>query len=63
MRNHFDNPDGGPEVRAFRTGREQALRDQEDGKLQDGSNNRAVMSFSTDRINWLSPISAIHGAQ
>ena len=35
-----DNPDGGPEVRAPRTGREQHSADQEDGKLQDGSNNR-----------------------
>ena len=35
-----DNPDSGPEVRAPRTGREQHSADQEDGKLQDGSNNR-----------------------
>jgi len=34
------NPDRGPEVRAPRTGREEHSANQEDGKLQDGSNNR-----------------------
>ena len=35
-----DNPDRGPEVRAAQTGREEHSANQEDGKLQDGCNNR-----------------------
>ena len=35
-----DNPDRGPEVQAPQTGREEHSANQEDAKLQDGSNHR-----------------------